>query len=100
MNITPHTDRGRSSSGRTDVINIRTTTHERILIDQAAAFQGKTRSEFMLEAARREAVDTLLDQSLFNVDANTYNKFISALDAVPKDNAKLRKLLQTKSPWE
>lgn len=87
-------------SKRTGIINIRTTPRARALIDQAATFRGKSRSEFILEAAQREAEDTILNQTLFQVDAATYRKFSAALDAPPKDNAKLRKLMQTKAPWE
>lgn len=85
---------------RTSVINIRTSDRQRSLIDQAAAAQGKSRSDFMLEAAQQAAVDTLLNQTLFQVDEKTFKRFTSALDAPPKANAKLRKLMQSKSPWE
>lgn len=92
--------RSRSETKRTGTINIRSTVRERALIDQAAAAQGKTRSEFMLEAARREAVDTILNKNLFQVDAAIYRKFVTMLDAPPKSNAKLRELMQTRAPWE
>ena len=42
-------------------INLRIETHTRQLIDEAAALLGKTRTEFMIESARREAIDVLLD---------------------------------------
>jgi uncharacterized protein (DUF1778 family) len=88
------------TTNRTGTINIRTTPRARALIEQAAASQGKTRSDFMLEAAQREAVDTILNQTLFQVDAAIYKKYAAALDAAPKENAKLRKLMQTRAPWE
>jgi uncharacterized protein (DUF1778 family) len=90
----------RSETKRTGTINIRATVLERALIDQAAASQGKTRSDFMLEVARREAVDTILNKTLFQVDPAVYKKFVAMLDAPPKGNAKLRELMQTKAPWE
>jgi uncharacterized protein (DUF1778 family) len=90
----------KSNSHRTGTINIRTTSSDRTLIDRAAATQGKTRSDFMLEAARREAIDTILNQTLFQVDAVVYKRFVTMLDSPPKDNAKLRTLMQTKAPWE
>ena len=45
---------------RTGMINIRIKPTDRALIDQAAAVQGKKRSEFMLDASRRAAEETLL----------------------------------------
>jgi uncharacterized protein (DUF1778 family) len=100
MAHTSNTVKRKAATKRTGTINIRTTPRARALIDQAAASQGKTRSDFMLEAAQREAMDTILNQTLFQVDAATYRKFAAALDAAPKGNAKLKKLMQTRTPWE
>ena len=80
-------------------INIRVRPDERALIDQAAALAGKSRSEFMLEAAREAATATILDRTLFRMDRNAFGKFVAMLDAPPRPNARLRKLIQTKAPW-
>lgn len=81
-------------------INIRAKRTQRDLIDQAAELQGKSRSDFMLEIACREAEDVLLDQRVFILDAETFQKFKALLDATPSENPKLRKLMATKAPWE
>ena len=52
-------------SGRRVTINLRADQVRRALIDRAAERLGKNRSEFMLEAACREATSVLLDQRLF-----------------------------------
>lgn len=90
------------SSGKTrDInINIRAKRAQRDLIDQAAELLGKSRSDFMLETACREAEDVLLDQRVFVLDAEAFAKFQALLDASPADNPKLRKLMATKAPWE
>jgi uncharacterized protein (DUF1778 family) len=80
-------------------INIRVRPDERALIDQAAALAGKSRSEFMLEAARDAATTTILDRTLFRMDAGAFGRFTAMLDAPPQPNAKLRKLMKTKAPW-
>lgn len=49
---------------------------------------------------RRAAAETLLDQTLLRVDAATYARFVELLDAPPRPNAALRKLMQTKAPWD
>lgn len=49
------------------VINLRTPASQRELIDRAAQLQGKSRTEFMLEASREKAQQVLLDQTLFAV---------------------------------
>ena len=60
-------------------INLRIESHTRQLIDDAAAVLGKTRTEFMIESARREAIDVLLDQRLFVLDTGHYDAFMNAL---------------------
>jgi len=81
-------------------INIRAEARQRDLIDQAAQRLGRSRSEFMLEAACREAEDVLLDQTFFNVDAGTFAKFQALLDRPLPPTQKLRRLLRTKAPWD
>lgn len=81
-------------------INIRAKQSQRDLIDRAAEAQGKSRSEFMLEIACREAEAVLLDRRFFALDAETFNKFLTLLDAPPAKNEKLRALLATKAPWD
>jgi uncharacterized protein (DUF1778 family) len=85
---------------RAGLISIRIKPVDRALIDQAAAAQGKKRSEFMLEASRRAAEETLLDRALLRVDATTFARFVELLDRPPQPNEGLRKLLLQKAPWE
>jgi len=81
-------------------INIRARLMQRNLIDKAAAMLNKNRSDFMLEAACREAENVLLDRRLFQMDNETYQAFEALLNAPVKDNPALRKLLNSKAPWE
>ena len=85
---------------RTTTINLRVTQLTRQLIDTAAAVLGKSRTEFMLESARQHAMDVLLDQRLFVLNAEQHDAFMHALDNPPLPNAALKKLLSSKSPWE
>ena len=81
-------------------INIRAKTKQRDLIDQAAEHLGRSRSDFMLEAACREAEAVLLDQAFFSVDASTFAQFQALLDQPLPATDKLRRLLTTQAPWE
>ena len=81
-------------------INIRAKARQRDLIDQAAARLGRSRSDFMLEAACNKAEDVLLDQAFFAVNAGTFAKFQALLDQPLPATDKLRRLLTTKAPWE
>lgn len=86
-------------SGRRVTINLRADQVRRALIDRAAERLGKNRSEFMLEAACREATSVLLDQRLFLLDEKAYKRFTAALDKPPAENSRLRRLLMTKAAW-
>jgi len=81
-------------------INIRAKVRQRDLIDRAAGRLGRSRSEFMLDAACREAEDVLLDQAYFSVNENIFAKFQALLDRPLPPTDKLRRLLKTKAPWE
>jgi uncharacterized protein (DUF1778 family) len=81
-------------------IHIRARPADRDLIDRAAAQLGKSRSEFVIETMRREAQDILLDQTAFDLDAKKWKAFVVELDRPPRDNPRLRALMQRKAPWE
>ena len=84
---------------RRETLNLRIPAAERNLIDRAAVSSGKTRTDFILSAARRAAEETLLDQTPFVVDAATYAKFLALLDAPPQPNERLQRTLRITPPW-
>jgi uncharacterized protein (DUF1778 family) len=81
-------------------INLRIEAQTRQLIDEAAAVLGKTRTEFMVETARRQAIDVLLDQRLFELDPKRYDVFMHTLDNPPAPGPKLRSLLRRTPAWQ
>ena len=83
-----------------DTLNLRIKPDDRGLIDRAAKLTGKTKTDFVLEAARRAAEDALLDRTLFVVGPEAFDAFRARLDEPPHPNKKLRRTLQTPAPWE
>lgn len=81
-------------------INIRAKAGQRDLIDQAANRLGRSRSDFMLEAACRQAEDVLLDQTYFALDAEKMAAFQAMLDNPPAPSDRLRRLLNARAPWD
>jgi uncharacterized protein (DUF1778 family) len=81
-------------------INLRALASQKILIDQAAALVHKNRSDFMLEAACKEAENILLDQRLFLVTNESYQAFVKSLDSPIDENQKLHSLLKSNNPWD
>ena len=93
----PRSQRGKSKRA---TLNLRIKPELRGLIDQAAALSAKNRTDFVLDAARNAAEDTLLDRTVFAVNPKAYAEFLARLDAPPRPNARLRRSLQARSPWE
>jgi len=89
-----------TTSPRATPLNIRIRTDQRSLIEQAALALDKTVSDFVREAALREANNALLDQTVFQLDSEAWDKFNVALDASPSNNPKLKDLLSRKPIWE
>jgi uncharacterized protein (DUF1778 family) len=85
---------------RDAAINLRAFPEQRDLIDQAATLLGKTRSDFMLEAACDKAQSVVLDQVFFNLDADKFRKFTKMLDAPPAHNPGLERLMAVNAPWK
>ena len=88
-----------TTPARRESLNLRIPAAERSLIDRAAASTGKTRTDFILSAARRAAEDALLDQALFAVGADAHAEFLARLDAPAKPNERLRKTMRAPLPW-
>lgn len=81
-------------------ISIRAKAGQRDLIDQAAERLGRSRSDFMLEAACRQAEDVLLDQTYFSLDSKGFVAFQAMLDKPPVPTDRLRRTLNAKAPWD
>ncbi len=80
-------------------VNLRIREDVRVLIDRAAKIRGKTRSDFMIDAAYRAAEDTLLDQTLIKVDPDSYRHYLDILDRPPGGDGFAR-LMNAPKPWQ
>jgi uncharacterized protein (DUF1778 family) len=90
----------RREAAKREALNLRIKPHVRELIDRAAELAGKNRTDFVLDAARRAAEDTLLDRTVFSVSPKAYRQFLARLDAPPRPNKRLLKSMLTPAPWE
>jgi uncharacterized protein (DUF1778 family) len=82
-----------------EMLNLRIAARDHNLIDRAAKSSGKTRTEFILGAARRAAEETLLDQSLFLVSQSNCAKILAMLDAPAKPSARLKRTMKATPAW-
>lgn len=89
----------RTTRTRRDTLNLRIPPAERNLIDRAAEAAGKTRTAFILEAARRAAEEALLDRALMVVSLGAYGEFLKRLDRPTQPNDRLRRTMRANAPW-
>ena len=91
--------RGRSAARKDDVIQIRASAETKAILNRAASLRGQKLSEFMLETARRQAEETLLDQRMFFLDARAHEKLLELLDNPVMPSKELRARMNRKPPW-
>lgn len=90
----------REAGKRGETINLRASQKQKMLIDRAAELLGRSRSDFMLETACREAETVLLNCRYFELSPDAFKRFTAMLDKPPANNPKLRRLFETKAPWD
>ncbi|MFZ2871641.1 DUF1778 domain-containing protein [Zavarzinia sp.] len=89
-----------TGSSTRESLNIRIRPELRGLIDRAAEVLGKTRTDFVLDASRRAAEETLAEHTIFTVSEETYLAFLARLDAPVQDNDRLKRTMNTPAPWD
>ncbi len=70
------------------------------IIDRAAQLRGRSRTEFMRDAAVRAAEEAIMDTNLLRVSPEAFDAFVAMLDAPPKPVPALTELLRRPAPWE
>ena len=89
-----------TANRRTSAINLRAFPAQRELIDRACAATHKDLTDFILEAACREAEHVLCDRRYFVLDEESFSAFKAALDVPLIDNKAVQRLLAGKAQWE
>jgi uncharacterized protein (DUF1778 family) len=84
----------------THAFKLRMRTETLALIDRAAQALGRSRSDFIIDAACPAAEDAILDQAVITTDRESHDRFLAILDRPPESNERLRTLMRTPAPWE
>lgn len=91
-----------TSNQRDKLVSMRAPEAEWAVIDQAAAAVGKTRTAFVMDAAKHQAEDVLKDRTVFSFKGKAWDDFINALDA-PIDKTereRVARLFSGQPLWE
>jgi uncharacterized protein (DUF1778 family) len=81
------------------VIQIRASAETKAVLVRAASLRGQGLSEFMLDSARREAEDTILDQRVFFLNSDAHAAFLDMLDKPAQPNKDVRERMKRKPSW-
>lgn len=89
-----------TTKARRNTLRLTISQADRSLIDRAVKLAGKTRANFILNAARRAAEETLLDRAPMAVSPKAYDEFLKRLDCPAQPNNRLRRTMQAQAPWQ
>ena len=92
--------RARATVTKDHVIQIRTTAETKSLLVRAAEIEGKSLSDCVIETARRDAIDAILDQKVFRLDEKAFEDLLDQLDNPPPLDDGVRARLSRKPLWE
>lgn len=88
------------ATNRASRFNIRATTDEKRLVEQAASFSHMTTTQFVMRAALRSAEEVLADQTRYVVEPEQWDQFVTALDRPAREIPALRQAASKPSPFD
>jgi uncharacterized protein (DUF1778 family) len=81
-----------SHSGRTTKLDLRLSPEAKQTLNAAARATHRSVSQFVLESALSRAEETLVERRRFNLNAEQWTAFMTALDNPPREVPRLRRL--------
>ncbi|AMN46461.1 hypothetical protein ACG33_04970 [Steroidobacter denitrificans] len=70
------------------------------MIDRAAGLRGRSRTDFVREAAVRAAEEVLMESSLIRMSSTGFSAFLEALAAPAAPVPEMMEILKRPAPWE
>jgi uncharacterized protein (DUF1778 family) len=70
------------------------------VIDRAAGLRGRSRTDFIREAAVRAAEEAIIETALVRMTPKGFEAFLKALSVPPRPVPEMVELLKRKAPWE
>lgn len=70
------------------------------IIDRAAGRRGRSRTDFIREAAVRAAEDVLMENTLIRMSSHGFKNFLQAIAGPAKAAPEMVELARRPAPWE
>lgn len=80
-------------------LSMRLPEQDLAIIDRAAGLRGRSRTDFVREAAVRAAEEVLLEQSVVRMEPGDFEAFKAALDAPAQAVPEMVELLKRRPDW-
>ena len=87
-------------TNRTEKLDLRLSKSAKQTLQAAATAARKPVSEFVLDAALSEAEERLADRTIFTLDEEQWETFLTALDAPPRRHPRLERLFREPSVFD
>lgn len=85
---------------KTSRLGFRASEPQAKIIRMASDISHKSLTDFIMDSAYQAAEKVILDQRLFMVSEDIFNKFSDILDRPTKENEELKDLFSSSSPWD
>jgi uncharacterized protein (DUF1778 family) len=79
---------------RSEKLDLRLTTRDKRILQEAAGTERRSVTEFVLHSALTRAEDVLAEQRSIRLNAEQWKAFVEALDAPPQRHARLERLIK------
>jgi uncharacterized protein (DUF1778 family) len=90
-----------ASTGKKDhPLSMRLPEADLAIIDRAAQLRGRSRTDFVREAAVRAAEATLMENTPIRMSPDGFTAFVAAISAPAKPVPEMVELFQHNAPWE
>ena len=90
----------RTVRAKTSRLGFRASEPQAKIIRMASDISHKSLTDFIMDSAYQAAEKVILDQRLFMVSEDVFNKFSEILDRPEKENEGLKDLFSSSSPWD
>lgn len=81
-------------------LSLRLPADDLAMIDRAARLQGRSRTDFMREAAVRSAEDVLMQARLIRMSEAGFAQFQDVIAAPPQPVPEMVEILRRRAPWD
>jgi uncharacterized protein (DUF1778 family) len=70
------------------------------IIDRAAKLRGRSRTDFVREAAVRAAEEVVLETSIIRMSPEGFKEFMDVISAPPTPIKEMVRVFRRKAPWD